>query len=336
MTKRILIIEVNWLGDVIFSTPFIKAVREAYPDGYIACLIHPRCCEVIEGSPRINDIIIYDEEGAHKGLFGKLRLIREVRAKRFDTTFILHRSFTKALIAFLAGIKERIGYPTKGREWLLTKAVEGADEQVHKVEYFLNIARGAGITPKDNSYEFFTDKSDDIFIERLLAEDGIKSGDKIITLCPGGNWDPKRWPKERFAGLAAKLSEKTGVKIAIAGAAKDVKLAEFIRNQAKIKAAITCGRTNIKQLGALFKRSGLVIANDTGPMHIAVASGSKVIALFGPTAPALTGPYGRGNYKVIFKNNACTVPCYDLTCGENRCMSAIEIEDVVTEAEKLW
>lgn len=107
--KRILIVEVNWVGDVIFSTPFIRAVREAYPDAYIACLIHPRCKEMLESNPRIDELIVYDEEYGHKGLLGKLKLVLELRKKHFDVAFLLHRSFTKALITFLAGAKERWG-----------------------------------------------------------------------------------------------------------------------------------------------------------------------------------------------------------------------------------
>ncbi|MCX5685847.1 MAG: glycosyltransferase family 9 protein, partial [Candidatus Omnitrophica bacterium] len=139
MKNRILIVEVNWIGDVLFSTPFIRAVREAHPDGYIACLLHPRCREMLEDNPRLDEIIIYDEEGAHKGLAGKIKLIAHLRKKNFDTAFLLHRSFTKALVAKLAGAEKIIGYPTKKRAILLTSPVEEPQEEIHKVEYFLNV-----------------------------------------------------------------------------------------------------------------------------------------------------------------------------------------------------
>ena len=98
---------------------------------------------------------------------------------------------------------------------------------------------------------------------------------------------------------------------------------------------ITCGRTDLKEAGALFERSSLVIANDTGTMHLAVAMKAKTIALFGPTSPEITGPYGEGSYKVIFKNDTCDVPCYDFTCSDNRCMAAIKVEDVLKQAEEM-
>ncbi|MDD5136731.1 MAG: lipopolysaccharide heptosyltransferase II [Candidatus Omnitrophica bacterium] len=334
MKKRILIVNVNWIGDTLFSTPFIRAVRDAYPDSYIACLLHPRCVEMLELNPRLDEIIIYDEEGVHKGLFGKLALIASLRKKRFDTAFLLHGSFTKAFIAFLAGIKERVGYPTKKRQMLLTKVVEAPSEELHKVEYFLNIARAYGLAPKSVSYEFFIDDSHKRFIAGLLRESGVSEGDRIVVLCPGGNWDPKRWPKENFAALADTLAKEYGVRIVISGARKDLRLAEEIRGMMKAKPIIIAGRMTLKELGALFLHAGLVIANDSGPMHLAVAMKARTIALFGPTSPAITGPYGEGRYKVISKNDTCDIPCYDVTCRDNRCMAAIKVEDVLKEAKE--
>lgn len=333
--KKILIVNVNWIGDVIFSTPFIKTVRQSYPDSHVACLLHPRCVDVLKDNPRIDEIIIYDEEGLHKSLSGKLKLISALRKKKFDVAFILHRSFTKALIAFLAGARERIGYPTKNRGMFLTKTVEIPDEEIHKVEYFLNLARAYGMSARDLSYEFFIKDSDRKKIRQFLNENGIGDKDMVIVLCPGGNWDPKRWPKDNFAKLADILIEKLKAKIVISGAKKDMALAGEIKNAIKNTPVVSCGKTDLKELGALLERANLVIANDSGPMHLAVAMKTKVIALFGPTSPRLTGPYGAGNYKVIWNNEECDVPCYDATCAENRCMSKIAVDEVFKEAEKM-
>lgn len=332
MSKRILIVNVNWVGDVLFSTPFIRAVREANPDAYIACLLHPRCKEILEANPRLNDIIIYDEEGAHKSLFGKWAVIKKLKEGRFDTVFLLHRSFTKALLTYLAGIKERVGYPTKNRGGIITHVVEEPSEELHKVEYFLNIARAYGIDVRDSSYEFFVRDEDRKFVRALLERHGLTNKDLIVVFCPAGNWPPKRWPAENFARLGDELAEKFGAKIILSASGKDVKLAEEIKSVMACNPVITAGETNLKQLGALLERAGLVVANDTGPMHMAVAVGAKTIALFGPTSKRLTGPYGGGDYRVISKNESCEVPCYDVKCKDNACMSAIKVEDVLNEA----
>lgn len=330
--NRILIIEVNWLGDVLFSTPFIRAVREANREGYIACLVHPRCSEMLEGNPSIDEIIIYDEEGLHKRALGKVKLISALRRKHFDTVYILHRSFTKALIGYLTGAKIRIGYPTKNRGRLLTKAVEEMDIGAHSADIFLNLAGDPKATVKKPRYEFFITDDDRRYVKDLLSARGVASGDKFIALCPGGNWDPKRWPKENFAALSDMLVRKYGVKVVITGGAKEKNLAEDIRNMMKSPAVVTCGDTNLKQLGAIFERADLVVANDTGSMHIAVAMGAKVIALFGPTSPEMTGPYGVGNYRVVKSGIECDIPCYDVTCRDNRCMKTISVEEVFAKA----
>lgn len=335
MEKKILIVNVNWVGDVLFSTPFIRAVREHYPGSYIACLLHPRCIDILEGNPRLDEIIIYDEDLSHKSLLGKLKLINILRKKKFDTAFILHKSFTKALITMLAGIRERIGYPTKNRGILLTKVIEEPADNPHKVEHFLNLARAVGINSSNRAYEFFIKDSDRNYIRAFLQKNGVIDPDFLVAICPGGNWDPKRWPKENFARLSDILIERFGAKVVISGAKKDIKLAEAIKALMKGKAITACGETTLKQLGALLEMADLVIANDTGPMHIASAMKTKLIALFGPTSPDITGPYGGGDCRVIFKNFSCEAPCYDVACNDNRCMAEIAVEDVLKEVEDM-
>ncbi len=335
MNRRILIVNVNWVGDVLFSTPFIRAVRQAFPDAHIACLLHPRCREILEANPRLDEIIIYDEDAAHKSLIGKWALIKELRKRKFDTAFLLHRSFTKALITYLAGIKERVGYPTKNRGGILTRVIEEPSEELHKVEYFLNIARTSGMDVKDSSYEFFVQDEDRKFIKGLLARNGVSDKDLVVVLCPAGNWPPKRWPAENFARLGDELAEKFGAKIILSAAGKDLKLVEEIKSVMAAAVVITSGKTGLKQLGALLERAALVVANDTGPMHMAVSVGANTIALFGPTSARLTGPYGSGKYRVISRNESCEVPCYNVTCTDNACMSAIKVEDALELAEAM-
>ena len=331
--KRILIVEVNWIGDVLFSTPFIRSVREAYPQSHIACLVHPRCREMLASNPRINELIIYDEEGVHRSLAGKARLVGELRTRQFDAAFILHRSFTKALLTLLAGIPTRIGYATKRRRGVLTQAVAEPVAAMHKVEYFLGIARAAGIEPRSTAYEFFVTDKENVYISGLLERNGIGPEERFVVINPGGNWDPKRWPKERFARLADALIERFGVRVVVTGAEKDVVLANEIRRLMKHAAVVLAGQTTLKQLGALLGRAALVVANDSGPMHMAVAMKTRVIALFGPTSPALTGPYGGDTYTVLFKNTQCAVPCYDTACTVHTCMSAVTVEDALRAAE---
>jgi len=328
--NRILIVEVNWVGDVLLSTPLIRSVREKFKNAHIACLVHPRVKEVLKKNPRINEIIIYDEKHAHKSLLGKLRLTWELRRHRFDLAILLHRSFTKAFITYLAGIKKRAGYITGKRRLLITHPVDSADTPLHKVDYFLKVAGALGCDTGNRNCEFFINDTERRKIERVLAENGIGKGDFLVVLNPGGNWAPKRWPEENFACLAEGLIEKYGAKIAISGAKKDIERALRIKEKMKRPVTVLCGKTNLSELAALAERADFVISGDSGPMHVAVSMKSNVIAIFGPTSPSFTGPTGSGNYRVIQKDVSCEVPCYELACGDYKCMKAVTVYDVLS------
>lgn len=333
--KRILIVNVNWVGDVLFSTPAIRAIRKAYPHAYIACMVVPRCKEVLELNPHLSELIIYDEKGIHKSLAGKLKLVSLLRTKHFDTVFLFHRSLTRTVMVALSGIKDRIGLYTPKRGFLLTKKVKKDKSQTHKVEQFLNIIKAGGITASNKNMELFFDKDDEMHIDRFLKSEGVTKNDLLIVLNPGGNWDPKRWPVERFAELGDRFADIYEARIAITGAEKDIELGKRIACRMKHKPILACGKTTLRQLAVLLKRASLVISNDSGPMHVAVAQGTKTIALFGPTDPKATGPYGEGRYVVIHKKlpkASCKVPCYNLKCKDNLCMKAITVEDVVKKA----
>jgi lipopolysaccharide heptosyltransferase II len=331
--KRILIVEVNWLGDVLFSTPFIKAVRKKFKDAHIACMVAPRAKEVLEGNPHIDEIIIYDEKGAQRSVFGKLCLIGVLRRKRFDLAILLHRSLTRTLMAVFAGISERAGYATPKRRPFLTLPLEPGDPDLHKVEYFLRIAEHLGCDISEKGCEFFVTEKNREYIKGELSEAGITEGDLLVVINPGGNWPPKRWGEENFAKLGDILIKGYKAKVVLSGADTDKARAERIKGRMAEDAVILAGRTGLKDLAALTERADFVISGDSGPMHIAVAMKSNVIALFGPTSPGLTGPYGEGNYRVVRSRADCEVPCYELACRDYKCMDAITVEDVVEAFE---
>lgn len=335
MKTKILVMNVNWLGDVLFSTPALRAIKERYPQSYLACLQHPRTVAMLKDCKYVDELIVYDEEGKHKNLIGKLKLICKLRSKRFNAVFILHRSFTRALLAYLSGIPERVGYRTKGRGALLTKKIPPPTEMMHRVDSFLNLLKAVGIGVKDRAYEFGIAGRERDFISRFLEDSAVKEDDILIGINPGGNWNLKRWPAERFAELADALAKKYNAKIIITGAAGDIRLAEEIKKMMKATPIIAAGTTTLPQLAALLEKMRLFIAADTGPMHIAVSMKTNTIALFGPTSRQMTGPIGKGRYIVIQKDIGCDVPCYELSCPDNRCMKAITVEDVLNEAEKL-
>lgn len=333
--KRVLIFNVNWLGDVLFSSASIRNIRRNFPDSFIACVIPSRCYPVLKGNPNLDEIIIFDEKDRHKGVFTRLDFVRQLKDKQFDIVFLLHRSFTRALMCRLAGIPRRIGYSTHKRAFLLTDKIEiPKKDSMHRIDFYLNIIEKAGFKVEDRYTEFFIADEDVKFVEEFLNKQGVGGSEFLVAINPGGNWLPKRWPREYWSELADRLISGLGAKVVITGSQHDLSLAEHIKAKMKERPLIACGVFNIKQLGALARRADIFITADTGPMHIANAVGAKnIIAIFGPTSPLITGPYPLKNVIVLKKDVGCKIPCYEVKCKDNRCMKAVTPEEVFREIE---
>lgn len=329
--KKILIFNVNWLGDVLFSTAAIRNIRRNFPDSFIACIIPSRCYPVLKGNPNLDEIIIFDEKDRHKGILARFDFVRSLKARGFDIAFLLHRSFSRALICRLAGIPKRIGYYTRKRSFLLTqKIMPPLRDSLHRIDYYLDIIEKAGLKIEDRYTEFYISGEDIKFIQEFLSKNSVSNKDFLVVINPGGNWLSKRWPKEYWAELADKLIERFGAKVVVTGGHNDISLAAQIKEGMKFRPIIACGVFNLKQLGALAKEASIFITADTGPLHIANSVGAKkIIAIFGPTSPKVTGPYPLKNVVILQKNVGCVIPCYGVKCKDNRCMKAVTPEDVL-------
>lgn len=334
--KRILIFNVNWLGDVLFSSATIRNIRRNYPGSYIACAIPSRCYPILKDNPYLDEVIIFDEKDRHKGMLAKLNFVSLLKSRKFDAVFLLHRSFSRALICRLAGISQRIGHYTKKRAFLLTqKIIPPKKDSLHRIDYYLDIIEKAGLRIEDRYLDFFFSPRDENHVEDFLSKNSIGKNDFIAALNPGGNWMPKRWPLEYWAQLADKLIKEMKAKVIITGSASDLVLAGQIKKMMQESPLVACGVFNIKQLGAFAKRVDLFITADTGPLHIANAVGTKkIIAIFGPTSKEITGPYPSTNVIILQKDTGCSIPCYKVNCRDNRCMKAVTPEEVLAEAKK--
>ena len=333
--KNILVINVNWLGDVIFSAPIFKALKAAYPQARIACLAVPRVRQVLESISCIDEIIEYDEKGRHSTPWGKFKLIIQLRRNKFDSAFILHKSLTRALLAFLAGIPVRVGYKTKGRGFLLTHTIPDQVDSLHRSDYYLKVLERYGIPIGDRSCQLNVSPDAEAEVRKILAQEGI-GNEGFAVIHPGANWDLKRWPVEKFALLTDSLISNLKTKVVITGAENDLSLVSQIAQLCKTKPVLLTGKVNLKQLMALMKMSAFVLSADSGPIHVASGVGANVIGLFGPTRPEITAPRGKGRIALIQHDVGCNRrPCYYLQCPDNICMQSITVDDVLQEIKKL-
>jgi len=192
-------------------------------------------------------------------------------------------------------------------------------------------ARAESLRP---AYEFFFSKEDEKKVEKFLKDNAVIEKDFLVGVNLGGNWLPKRWPVSRWAALIDRLIGELGLKVIITGSDSDAALIKEAKGLMKQKPIVAAGEFTLKQFGALSRRLDLFITADTGPLHIANASGAKkIITLFGPTDPAVTGPYPQGNAVILKKDVGCKIPCYKVDCKDNRCMAAITPEEVLGQVK---
>jgi lipopolysaccharide heptosyltransferase II len=334
---RILIVEVNWIGDILFSTPAIRAIRAKNPGAYIAALVVPRGKPLLLGNNYLDEVIVLDEEGRYRGFFGKIRLIRDLASRKFTSAYVLRPSLTRTFWLFLAGIKKRTGFDRKGRFFLTERVPMPDGVDWHRADIYYFLVMRDRIPQQERRCDFFVAPPDRIFVDRFLEKNAIgRNQNKIVVLHVGGNWDLKRWPVQHFASLVDGLAARYGADMIITGLFLDYPLAKEIMSAAHHKVFNACGQTNLKQLGVLFQKCDLVISADSGPLHIAMAMNARTISLFGPTSVEATGPMGHGPHSVLRPRElACPVPCYETDCPDNRCMKAITVEQVLEEVERL-
>jgi len=284
---------------------------------------------LFEKSPDIDDIVLYGDR--YEGLFGKLRLAGALRREKYDRAILLQNAFDAALMAFLAGIPERIGYGRDFRNFLLTKPIHfhGEDRRMHHIEYYLELLRRAGI-----------DASATVPWIELTLEERLSAREKlgglkrpVVGINPGARFGPaKQWKPERFASLVKKIVEELGGSAVVFGGSGEAALASGIANLAGVEpssAMVMAGKTTLRELAALISECDALVTTDSGPMHIGYATRTPLVAIFGSTSPKLTGPVGYG-FKVVQHKTKCA-PCFKRKCAEKeamRCMDAVSVEEV--------
>jgi len=345
--SRILVVLPNWFGETLFTTPFFRALRQRRPHAFIAALGWPRCHDVLRHNPRINELLAYDERGAHRGLGGWWRLITTLRRHHFETAVILRRSLSRTVLLCLAGIPQRIGFANAKSGWLLTEAVPLPLAPQHKALSYLSLlaafpsttdaAHGNGIGQETHRCEYVVTDAERQQARQWLAAEGIASPRPLVILHPGANWPHKRWAPASFAAAGDQLAQAHAARIVITGGPEDVALADSVRRQMRHPAMVLAGRTTFRQLAACLSYAQLVISNDTGVLHLAAALARPIVALYGPTSPTLTGPLGdRRTTTVLHHPDCCPrVPCVEPEQPPHPGMGSITVDEVVAAASQL-
>ncbi|MDD5428227.1 MAG: lipopolysaccharide heptosyltransferase II [Candidatus Omnitrophica bacterium] len=337
--KRVLIVRLDRIGDVLLSTPVIKAVREVCPDGYIAFMARRHAYDILAGNPYLDEIIIYEKEGRDKGLLKNIKFIRSLRRKRFDIALVLHPTKRTHLLMALAGIPETVGY---NKKWgfLLTTRIPHTKQYglKHEIDYVLDILRYTGLEPKDRTLYMPVNSVSERNVDSIFEENGIKKGDLCIAINPGASCVSKRWGVEKFAKAAAALAEKYKAKVIITAGADDKKLGDKISSLLHDNCLNLSGRTSVADVASVLRRVKLFVSNDSGPVHIACAVGTPVIAIFGRSdrglSPGRWGPVG--NRDIILHKDVGCVECLAHNCRKGfKCLEAVTVAEVLQAADKI-
>jgi ADP-heptose:LPS heptosyltransferase len=319
--ERFLIVSTTGLGDTLWGTPAIRALRESYPNAYISVLTTPLGKQVLQGNPHIDEIFVAKEPP----LLSLIKLFPTLVQRKIATIFVFHIS-QRPMLPFctLLGAGRIIGTEkiNKGLDFLLTDKLE--INKIHEIERRLNIVEAAGAKSTSKLMEFFPSAEDHKKARSLIPE-GL-----VIGLHPGAKDRFKQWPPSHFITLGRRLKEQLGARIIVTGIPYEKALVETVAQGIDGAIALYEG-LSITALAALISRFSLYITNDTGPLHIACATKTPTLALFTPTDPDLCGPYFAPHVAVVQKKPTC-FPCIKKKCQDAFCMLQISPDEVMKTA----
>ncbi len=331
---RILVKEVNWLGDLVMSTPALRAIRRAWPGAHLAVLIKKELASFFDGARWLDEVIPYSVGRGLSGFFDRRRIVGEIRSRRFDLGVLFPNSFESALWIAMAGIRRRAGFVADARGAMLTLKAPPPPEAVtgHQANYWLAMVRATGVCVADA-------RADDLAIdvhgphrERMrewLAASRRRPGRPVFAIAPAAAYGPaKEWPADSYGALIDLIAQREDAEAVLVGASPERAKCEEVAAASKSGAMIAAGHTNVGELIALLSLCDGFIGNDSGCMHLAGALGIPTVAIFGSTNPSRTGPLGPKT-RVIYRKLECS-PCLARTCrfGHYNCLTQIEPAEI--------
>ena len=335
--KRVLWRLPNWLGDVCLAAPAIEALAEAAPRAEFVAACRPSLASIAARLPNVTRVLPLERT---RGVRAPMRIARAVRDAGCDTAIVAARSLRAALPVALAHVPRRVGFGGGPSSVLFTHPVHGWKDLrlPRRRAYFGALLAPFSIAGPGLPWAFDPPADALAWADAFLAaQPGRRPGLPVVAMEPGGAYGvAKRWPLERYAALAGRLVREGRADVVVVGAADAVELQDRLAATAGAPVLRAAGKTDLVQLAALLARSSLLVTNDTGPMHVAAAVGTPVLALFGSTDPAGCGPMGRGRATVLYEKVACS-PCYLRECPVegHPCLDQFPVERVHGEAVAL-
>ncbi len=337
---KILFIKLSAIGDVVQTLPALEAIKKLYPDSEITWVVEEAAAGILEGHPLIDQVLVSHRKAwirmlrnpftAGSGIRGIIRFIRVLRSVHYDIAVDFQGLLKSGMLIGLARATRKIGFDrTRELSYLfLNERLPAYDIEKHALLRYLDVARylGAG----DPSPACTLPIGREVSAIRNKIE-GMNLKDRpLVAINPVARWDTKLWPERSFAELADRLVKEKHAAVIFTGSPEDKAVNDRIISLMSETAMNWAGETTLKELAALASLTDLFITTDTGPMHLAAAAGAKVLALFGPTSPRRTGPYGPSH--VVIRTGIVCSPCFQRKCEIGvRCMEGITVEEVMRQ-----
>ncbi len=347
--RRILIINPFGIGDVLFTTPLIRAIRRAFPESHIAYLCNRRTQRILQGNRHVNEVLVYEKDelvrlwqaSPWRYVSRVGQLVRRASRGRFDLVVDLSLGERYSFAVQLLGVPRRIGFDYRGRGRFLTGrlAIDGF-HGAHVVEHHRELLRFMGIRLQEAALELEPSAADQQWARQRLAPHRQGSGPRVGLVPAGGvSWGIdaayRRWNLEGFAAVGKALVDRADARVVLFGEDADRKRCQQVANLMGGRALDLTGETTLGRFVALLGQMDLVVCNDGGPLHIAVSQGVRTVSLFGPVDPQVYGPYPPGpRHRVVYRADLLCRPCYHRfklpPCPyERACLTTIGADDVV-------
>lgn len=338
---NILIVKTSAIGDVIHTLPALNALRRKYPEAQIDWLVEEAAADLVIGHKAVDTVLVSRRKAWVRDLKrgrvltackGVADFVKRLRATEYDLLIDFQGLLKSGIFVGLARAKRKVGFGkgmehAEGSYIFLNEPIPPVNMDQHAAIRELLLLKAIGVESEEVVFDLPVGKEQREKVGQLLAAEGIDSAKVLVAINPMTTWETKHWRNERFARVADHLLNR-GMAVVFSGGPQDVRGIEEIRAAMTGKAVSLAGKTTLKDLAALYERVNLLITTDTGPMHLAAAVGTPVVALFGPTAPWRTGPFGSGH--IILRAEIACSPCLKKQCERGHaCMEQTTVDQVV-------
>ena len=352
---KILLIRLRLIGDVVFTTPLVRALKRAFPDARLTYVVEREAASVVRGNPHLDELIVVPRTRGIRRVLDDLRLARRLRAARFDIAIDLHGGPRSSWLTRATGARQRIGYDVGGRAWLYTRAVHRPRElrARHSVENqwdLLRVIEGWRDLPPDpasDAVEMAPDPAVDAKVTARLQGLGVTDGDELMVVHVSAGNPFRRWPEPAFVELVCALAGGNDRRrLILSSGPSDREAADRIAAAARDRLGadragrvVDFGEFDIAELRALVVRSRLFVGGDTGPLHVAATTATPIVGIYGPTLPARSAPWRDPVIptEAVERRGLPCRPCEQRVCepGDFRCLTTLRPGDVISAAERV-